>query len=288
MAKRVDPRQGYLISDGAYHCRICGRGLSNPESIRAGIGPICASKMGGGAQPEAPGGFEDHEVYSPQPITEGLTFSRIEKHPGAREALLVTNVPHVVVSHSPTGYEWGYGGSGPADLALNIAEALLRDAGVEDRRVQCFNSTSCFAAAWAIHQNIKWRFVASMPQAGGRIDYVDLARAASAFLLEHVRPDVAVTLLERALEVEEGGLAMDVLRIDLTVAKAAARATEAEREALLAERAQLEAEQEREALLGSLGGNEPPEEAYRLEEAIQTIEDEAQWAQGKLDLDMGA
>ena len=25
-----------------------------------------------------------------------------------------------VVHHSPTGFEWGYGGSGPADLALSI------------------------------------------------------------------------------------------------------------------------------------------------------------------------
>jgi hypothetical protein len=25
-----------------------------------------------------------------------------------------------IVRHSPTGFEWGYGGSGPADLALSI------------------------------------------------------------------------------------------------------------------------------------------------------------------------
>ena len=35
---------------------------------------------------------------------------------------VLTNVPHLVVHHSPTGYEWGYGGSGPADLALNILD----------------------------------------------------------------------------------------------------------------------------------------------------------------------
>ena len=27
---------------------------------------------------------------------------------------------HRIVYHSPTGFEWGYAGSGPADLALNI------------------------------------------------------------------------------------------------------------------------------------------------------------------------
>lgn len=31
-----------------------------------------------------------------------------------------TNVPHIIKQHSPTGFEWGYNGSGPADLALNI------------------------------------------------------------------------------------------------------------------------------------------------------------------------
>ncbi len=39
---------------------------------------------------------------------------------------LSTNVPHLVEDHSPDGYEWGYGGSGPADLALNIIENVLR------------------------------------------------------------------------------------------------------------------------------------------------------------------
>lgn len=30
------------------------------------------------------------------------------------------NIPHGLTFHSPDGFEWGYGGSGPADLALNI------------------------------------------------------------------------------------------------------------------------------------------------------------------------
>jgi hypothetical protein len=29
--------------------------------------------------------------------------------------------------HSPTGFEWGYGGSGPAQLALALAADLLGD-----------------------------------------------------------------------------------------------------------------------------------------------------------------
>lgn len=36
--------------------------------------------------------------------------------------VLSTNVPHLVVYYSPSGYEMGYVGNGPADLALNILE----------------------------------------------------------------------------------------------------------------------------------------------------------------------
>ena len=54
-----------------------------------------------------------------------------------------TNVPHLVVHHSPTGYEWGYGGSGPADLALNILEWQLRREGYRGDTIPCFEGR-CF------------------------------------------------------------------------------------------------------------------------------------------------
>lgn len=57
------------------------------------------------------------------------------------------------VWHSPSGFEWGYGGSGPAALALNI---LLEATGGR-----------AFAAQH--HQAFKWRFVADMPREGGII-----------------------------------------------------------------------------------------------------------------------
>lgn len=34
-------------------------------------------------------------------------------------------LPHRIVRHSPTGFEFGYGGSGPADLALNILALFI-------------------------------------------------------------------------------------------------------------------------------------------------------------------
>ena len=64
---------------------------------------------------------------------------------------VVEGVPHEWVWHSPAGCEWGYGGSGPANQALNI---LLAATGDRD-----------FAAQH--HQEFKWRFVAALPDEGG-------------------------------------------------------------------------------------------------------------------------
>jgi len=49
-------------------------------------------------------------------------------------------------NHSPTGFEWGYGGSGPAQLAL----AILADALADD------------TAAQRLHQDYKWRVIAQL------------------------------------------------------------------------------------------------------------------------------
>ena len=62
----------------------------------------------------------------------------------------VTVLKQRIVLHSPTGFGWGYGGGGPADLALNILyDYLLR--------------TKCKGArdmALDLHQSFKWGFIA--------------------------------------------------------------------------------------------------------------------------------
>ena len=50
-------------------------------------------------------------------------------------------------NHSPTGLEWGYGGSGPAQLAL----AMLADHLADD------------AEALNLYQRFKWRVIAELP-----------------------------------------------------------------------------------------------------------------------------
>ena len=58
-----------------------------------------------------------------------------------------------IVLHSPTGMEWGYGGSGPADLALSILCHYLGD-----RRL-----------AENLHQQFKSDFVTGFPRGGWRL-----------------------------------------------------------------------------------------------------------------------
>ncbi len=63
----------------------------------------------------------------------------------------VTFLKQRIVLHSPTGFGWGYGGSGPADLALNMLyDYLLR--------------TKCKGARYMaldLHQSFKWDFIAN-------------------------------------------------------------------------------------------------------------------------------
>ena len=56
-------------------------------------------------------------------------------------------------NHSPTGFEWGYCGSGPAQLAL----AILADHCKDDERALNF------------HQRFKWAVIAELPGRGWTI-----------------------------------------------------------------------------------------------------------------------
>jgi hypothetical protein len=106
---------------------------------------------------------EFHDSTLPEPITDGVFLERFGNN-------VSTNVPHLVVHHSPTGFEWGYGGSGPADLALNIVEVILNEIGYIGERVDCWKG-DCWADSWKLHQQFKFEFIAPMDRAGGKISY---------------------------------------------------------------------------------------------------------------------
>ncbi len=62
-------------------------------------------------------------------------------------------------SHSPSGFEWGYGGSGPAQLALALAADVLGDD----------------EAALGVAQRLKFRVVGRLPEGGWTLTEAELA-----------------------------------------------------------------------------------------------------------------
>ena len=64
-------------------------------------------------------------------------------------------------NHSPTGFEWGYGGSGPSQLAL----ALLADHFGDDQK------------AVELHHYFKWEVVAKLPKRGWTLTSEQITQA---------------------------------------------------------------------------------------------------------------
>jgi len=86
-----------------------------------------------------------------------------------------TNVPASVIHHSPTGFSWGYEGSGPADLALNILEFAVKYLNAEgDGWPVSVHSGKCSAKAWRYHQEFKRQYIAAVPEIGGVIPWIEI------------------------------------------------------------------------------------------------------------------
>ena len=159
-------------------CRRCNRELKNPDSIRAGIGPVCAAKQ---AIAEA-AGEEQPVLLGVGSLAEvGLICQRRE------DGQLATNVRQVFKWHSPTGFECGYAGSGPADLALNVLAALVAVGSDGAEGWKIWDGQKVSATAGLLHQDFKERFIATMPRTGGMIPieeintWLDAKRAEASF-----------------------------------------------------------------------------------------------------------
>jgi hypothetical protein len=148
----------------AGRCSVCGRPLTDPESLSRGMGPICGGKS---STPENVTRNYTDDFIDDVRLTEALVLRR------SSDGRPQTNVPHLAVAHSPTGFEFGYGGSGPADLALNAVEALLIEIGFQGPRMNV-NDGSCFCIALTLHQDFKWQFIAKAPREGARFNFSEI------------------------------------------------------------------------------------------------------------------
>lgn len=145
------------------HCENCGRALTDPVSVARGIGPICWGKGLGNNDMNRQDDFETRFIDK-DVETYGVILERDENG-------TATNIPSLVTHHSPTGFEWGYGGSGPADLALNICELALRKMAHDGPTIECWDGRECFAAAWQMHQDFKYEFIAGIDRTGGSFSW---------------------------------------------------------------------------------------------------------------------
>ncbi len=162
----------------AARCGRCHRPLTDPESKRLGIGPECRRHEHGFVD----SGLCKRDAFSDQfdnaiPFERALVMRRtlrpVLQDSADQVGGAVTNVPHLVVHHSPDGYEFGYGGSGPADLALNACQLYLNITGYEGRMTKCYDG-NCWSLAFALHQDFKEYFIASAPRTGKMIPFVEI------------------------------------------------------------------------------------------------------------------
>ena len=111
-------------------------------------------------------GFEDLRPTDDTPLHIALVC---ERGPDGKPR---TNAPRLVVHHSPAGFEFGYGGSGPADLALNVCEWIARRRGLDliGKPVKCHHGHAS-AVAWGVYQTAK-AAIAALPEAGGQVPFV--------------------------------------------------------------------------------------------------------------------
>lgn len=145
-------------------CVVCNRPLTDPDSIKRGIGPVCAAHQD--HEQTAVDGQEFSDTYDGDtPFRQAFVMRRVLNENHYSSGTVETNIPHLVTHHSLNGFEFGYGGSGPADLALNVCQLYLTIVGYRGRTTKCLRGY-CFTLAWMLHQDFKRDFIESVSQRG--------------------------------------------------------------------------------------------------------------------------
>jgi hypothetical protein len=140
-------------------CLACNRPLSLTESVMRGLGAVCAAKADRAAE-ERGGGKVDLPFNA---VSKDITCEVWPDGPHF-------NIHQVFRHHSPSGMGWGYGGSGPADYALNILELFVREMYPSRKpKVKLWDGQKVSWMAWTLHQRFKEAFVAAIPREGGTI-----------------------------------------------------------------------------------------------------------------------
>lgn len=133
-------------------CSYCGKPLTNPKSIKRGMGNICFMRHMGYDPEDDVYEFEDmyddelEALYAMEPITIKGSYD-------TREVWINNHILSPVDSwkvkrHSPDGFAWGYSGSGPAQLALAIILVYITEESL----------------VFGLYQRFKFEIIAGLPQ----------------------------------------------------------------------------------------------------------------------------
>ena len=103
------------------------------------------------------------KIYRVYRYLDGSVAATVERDPSGLIRSVVTHIP----IHSPDGFEFGYGGSGPADLALAILADFL-GASTDPNTYKGFavDLKGPARTAWRHHQAFKRDFVAPAEEVG--------------------------------------------------------------------------------------------------------------------------
>jgi hypothetical protein len=127
--------------------------------------------------PDAP---TSPEILTDRVVDRARAFglARVERHADALiagvncwrapDGTAINSIPQRHVHYAPTGFDWGFGGSGPADLALNVL-ALFLPLAADATGVALRDGSSVSEATWALHQAFKYDLIATLPRAGGHL-----------------------------------------------------------------------------------------------------------------------
>ena len=93
-------------------------------------------------------------MYRGKRLPSGNVSIKKETYPPTAITDLPLGPSLKLVNHSPTGFEWGYYGSGPAQLALAI---LLDFTGDKEKALANYYDFKCdFVARWSREQDGEW------------------------------------------------------------------------------------------------------------------------------------
>ena len=155
-----------IFGGGATTCRRCGRVLTDPASVDAGIGPVCVAKQEREMQQRHEGFDQYSHCVCDLPWDPGTRDIQVRRGPDDR---LHFNIGQAHTWHSPGGFEWGYHGSGPADFALNILALFIPPSSDPEENQRLSDKTSVHGDVTRLHQAFKAQYVATLPREGGTI-----------------------------------------------------------------------------------------------------------------------